>query len=113
MGIAKLTNCDDLYAAARKTADAQLRMITDDGFIPGRQDADFRGTVDWCCVTGSAQTSIVWSELYLKYGEEKYREAVHKVNRYLMAHHDIRNADLRLRRGASRARGPSGAATAG
>jgi hypothetical protein len=50
-------------------------------------------------MTGSAQTSIVWSDLYLLTGEEKYRASVHRVNRYLMARHDIRNADSRLRGG--------------
>jgi hypothetical protein len=70
-----------------------------DGFIPGRQDSEFRAYADWCCLTGSAQTSIVWSELFFIYGDIKYREAVHRVNRYLMARHDIRNTDSRLRGG--------------
>lgn len=99
VGIAKLTDREDLFAAAKKTAGAQLRIMRDDGFLRGRQDANFNGAVDWCCLTGSAQTSIVWSELYNKYGDRAYRDAVHKVNRYLMAHHDIRNEDPRLRGG--------------
>ena len=55
--------------------------------------------MDWCCLTGSAQTSIVWSTLYALTGEDKYREAACRVNRYLMARHDIRNPDERLRGG--------------
>jgi hypothetical protein len=99
VGIGKLTNHQDCLVAARKTADAEARIMRPDGFIPGRQDSKFRGAVEWCCLTGSAQTSIVWSELFLITGEEKYREAVQRVNRDLMAHHDIRNADPRLRGG--------------
>jgi hypothetical protein len=71
----------------------------EDGFIPGRQREDFSAAVDWCCLTGSAQTSIVWSELYLLTGEDKYRQAVRRVNDYLLARHDIRNPDPRLRGG--------------
>lgn len=99
LGVAKLTQRDDLMAAARRTADAELRLMDADGFIPGRQDEQFRGVVKWCCLTGSAQTSIVWSELYAATGEAKYLDAARRVNRYLMARHDIRNADLRLRGG--------------
>jgi hypothetical protein len=99
VGIGKLTNNKDYLIAARKTADAELRIMGPDGFIPGRQDSKFRGAVEWCCLTGSAQTSSVWSELFLLTGEEKYRGAVRRVNRYLMARHDIQNANPRLRGG--------------
>jgi hypothetical protein len=99
IGIAKLTGRDDMIAGARLLADQQLRLMREDGFIPGRQREDFSAAVDWCCLTGSAQTSIVWSELYLLTGDERYRDAVRRVNDYLLARHDIRNPDPRLRGG--------------
>jgi hypothetical protein len=99
LGIGKLTGRDDFIGGARLLADQQLRIMREDGFIPGRQREDFSAAVDWCCLTGSAQTSIVWSELYRITGEEKYREGVGRVNRYLLQHHDIRNPDPRLRGG--------------
>ena len=97
--IGKLTGRTDFIEATRKTADAQIRIMGADGFIPGRQDSDFSASADWCCLTGSAQTSIVWSELFLMSGDVKYRDAAHRVNRYLMARHDIHNSDSRLRGG--------------
>ena len=97
--IGKLTNRKDLIAAAKKTDDAEMSILDEDGFLPGCQDAQFHGTASWCCLTGSAQTSIVWSALYSLTGQDKYREAASRINRYLMAHHDIRNPDLRLRGG--------------
>lgn len=99
MFIGKLTNREDLIKGAQLLADAQIRIMGPDGFLPGRQREDFSAAVEWCCLTGSAQTSIVWSELYLRTKDEKYRNAVRTVNRYLMAHHDIRNPDPRLRGG--------------
>jgi len=99
IGIGRITGRGDLIEGARLLADAQLRIMRADGFIPGRQYSDFSPAADWCCLTGSAQTSTVWSELYLLTHEEKYRAAVRRVNRYLMARHDIRNPDLRLRGG--------------
>jgi hypothetical protein len=99
IGIGKLTGREDLIRGARLLADAELRILRPDGFLPGRQREDFSAAVNWCCLTGSAQTSIVWSELYLLAREEKYRAAARTVNRYLMARHDIRNPDPRLRGG--------------
>lgn len=99
IGIGKITGRDDLITGARLLADVLLRIMRADGFIPGRQYDDFSPAVDWCCLTGSAQISTVWSELYLLTHEEKYRAAARRVNRYLMARHDIRNPDLRLRGG--------------
>jgi hypothetical protein len=97
--IGKLAKRDDFIRSAQLLADAELRIMRDDGFLPGRQREDFSAAVEWCCLTGSAQTSIVWGELYLVTKDEKYRSAVRTVNAYLMAHHDIRNPDPRLRGG--------------
>jgi hypothetical protein len=99
IGIGRVTGRSDLIDAARQTADAEMAILGKDGFLPGRQDRFFRGTVNWCCMTGSAQTSIVWSDLYAMTGKTEYGNAARLVNRYLMARHDIRNADLRLRGG--------------
>jgi hypothetical protein len=99
LGIGRLTGRDDLIASAQKLADAELRIMSAEGFLPGRQRQDFSAAVDWCCLTGSAQTSAVWSQLYQLTHDQKYLTAVGVVNRYLMARHDIRNNDPRLRGG--------------
>lgn len=97
VGIGQLTGRKDMVESAQRLADAQLEAMTPDGFLAGRQGADLRPAVDWCCLTGSAQTSIVWSELHRMTDDRKYLAAVRRVNRYLMARHDIRNPDDRLR----------------
>jgi len=97
--IGRLTGREDLIAAARRTADAEVELLAEDGFLPGRQDERFRAAVSWCCLTGSAQISVIWSALYELTGEAKYLEAAERINRYLMARHDLRNPDPRLRGG--------------
>jgi hypothetical protein len=99
ISIGKLTGRADFIAAARRTADAEARIMREDGYLPGRQTRSFASPESWCCLTGSAQTSVVWSELYSLTGEDRYRSSARAVNRYLMARHDIRNPDLRLRGG--------------
>jgi hypothetical protein len=98
-GIARLTNREDIHAAAARTADSVMGLMDADGFIPGRFDEHFRGAVDWCCLTGSAQISIVWAKLFEQTGAEKYREACRRVNRYLLAHHDVTHPDPAIRGG--------------
>jgi hypothetical protein len=99
IGIGKLTSRDDFIAHAQRLADAQLRIMSADGYLPGRQTLNFSDAAGYCCLTGSAQVSIVWSELYQLTGDARYAEAARRINRYLMARHDIRNPDLRLRGG--------------
>lgn len=101
LGIGRLLDRKDLITGARRLADAELRIMSAEGFLPGLQGDDFSAAVDWCCLTGSAQTSAIWSQLYLLTHEEKYRTAVGTINRYLMERHDVRNADLRLRGGVA------------
>lgn len=99
VGIGKLTGRADFIGAARRAADAEALILGEDGYLPGLQTEAFEAAEDWCCLTGSAQVSTVWSELYSLTGEDRYRQCARVVNRYLMARHDIRNPDLRLRGG--------------
>jgi hypothetical protein len=98
--IGRRTGRRDFIAAARRAVDAYLCVLHDDGFIAGRHDAaSFSPRVSWSCLTGSAQLSVACGELFLLTGDGRYRDAMTRLNRYLMAHHDSRNPDPRLRGG--------------
>ena len=99
VGIGVVAKRDDFVKGAVRTADALLALMDGDGFLPGCIGPDFRGTVDWCCLTGTAQTAIVWGRLFQLTGRAEYREAMQRANAYLMRHHDVDNADPRLRGG--------------
>lgn len=99
IGIGTIVEREDLVEAARRTADALIELMNEDGFIPGCIGPDFKGSADWCCLTGTAQTAIVWGTLFKRTGDRKYLEAMDQALGYLMRHHDITNTDLRLRGG--------------
>ena len=99
VGIGILTGRQDFIDAAARTADKLLKLMDSQGFIPGRINSSMVGTVKWCCLTGTAQTSIVWSQLYELKPRPEYSEAVHRANRYLMARHDIESPDPAVRGG--------------
>jgi hypothetical protein len=99
MGIGLLTARQDFIDSATSIADQLLRLMDSEGFIPGRINSSLAGTVDWCCLTGTAQTSIVWLQLYRQTRQDKYLEGAHRANRYLMARHDIASPDPAIRGG--------------
>jgi hypothetical protein len=99
LGIARLTQREDFVASAARCADQLLARMSPSGFLAGRWDRDFKPTVKWSCLTGSAQTGLVWARLYEITGKPEYREAVQRVSRYLLAHHDITNRDPSMRGG--------------
>jgi len=99
LGIGRLTGRTDLIGAVETTAESLLHLMDDHGFIPGRIDSGFRGSVDWCCLTGSAQTSVVWAELHEITGKPRYLDGVRNINRYLMLCHDTSSPDPTVRGG--------------
>jgi hypothetical protein len=99
LGIGRIAARKDFTAGAALLADALLQIMDSDGYLPGRLNLDLKPAAKWCCPTGSAQTSAVWGELFKATGEEKYREGVYRINRYLLGRHDVRNPDPRLRGG--------------
>ena len=101
IGIGKLTGRPEFIAAAAQTAEAMLKLMGLDGFIPGRIDRNLDAAATWCCLTGTAQTSIVWSQLGALTGGDHFVRAADQANRYLMARHDITNLDPTIRGGVA------------
>jgi hypothetical protein len=88
VGIGRLMGRWDLVDAVEVTAELLLELMDGEGFIPGCIDSNWKGASDWCWLTGSAQTSIVWAELYEITGKPQYWRGLQRVNHYLMLHHD-------------------------
>jgi len=72
-----------LLQASRKTADALLSALKPDGFLPGRLDHQWRGTVSWACLTGTAQIAYCWLMLFQDTADTRYRYAAFAANQYV------------------------------
>jgi uncharacterized protein YyaL (SSP411 family) len=101
IGIGLLTGRQDFIESTARTANKLLNIMDPQGFLPGRFNKRMEGCVDWCCLTGTAQTAIVWAQLYQLTRREEYRQAVQRANQYLMARHDITSADPAIRGGVA------------
>ncbi len=72
-----------LLAAARRTADGVLLALRPDGFLPGRLNARWEGTVPWACLTGTVQLAHCLLMLFQETGEERYWTAARAANSYV------------------------------
>ncbi len=78
-----ILNIPRYLEAARMTADALLDLLRPDGSLAGRFDSSWRPTVRWSCLTGNAQTAVVWFRLSELDKDSRYSDAARRVNRYL------------------------------
>jgi len=60
-----------------------LDALGNDGFLPGRLNADWSAAVDWACLTGTAQIAHGWLQLFTITGDARYRDAALAANRYV------------------------------
>jgi hypothetical protein len=86
-------------SAARLAADALLAQQRPDGGLSGRLDSAWNECVPWSCLTGDAQTAIVWLRLHDSTGDARYLEAGRRINRYVSSTQDLSAADPGIRGG--------------
>ncbi|MCS7043499.1 MAG: terpene cyclase/mutase family protein [Bryobacteraceae bacterium] len=75
---------DWMRAAAIRGADALLGCLREDGFLPGRLDADWRPCAGWACLTGAVQIAAVWLKLssHAPRGQQ-YLDAARRANQFV------------------------------
>jgi hypothetical protein len=97
IGVGLVTGEHKYIRAAEQTAHSLMAVMEPDGFISGMFDEQFQSRCSWCCLTGTAQTSIVWSQLYQVTGDTTFRTARRTANRYLMQRHHLASANPAIR----------------
>jgi hypothetical protein len=69
--------------AARRIADGLLLAAEPDGRLPGRLARGWKPTVDWVCLTGTAQVATCWFILYEFTGDRRYLDAGLRANAFV------------------------------
>lgn len=85
--------------AARRTSAKLKGQVRTDGRMPGRFDRFWNPAAAWCCLTGMAQTAIVWQRLDHLDGTNHYGEEVEKVISFLKGTQDLASSDDGVRGG--------------
>ena len=68
---------------AKRALDAVLLQMDERGHISGRLDREWKGTVDWACLTGIAQIGVTAMKAYKKFGDEKYKQKAELAKDFL------------------------------
>jgi uncharacterized protein YyaL (SSP411 family) len=85
--------------AAHRAAVVLTRRLRAAGGLPGRFDSAWRPAVRWSCLTGNAQTAIVWLRLFEVTRDAALLEAARRANHFLMATQDLTAPDPGVRGG--------------
>lgn len=85
--------------AATRTADALIAKIDANGRMAGRFDSQWREAVNWSCLTGMAQMSIIWQKLFAITGQNRYCDAAVRVNEFLRSIQRVRSGNPGIRGG--------------
>ena len=72
-----------LLQASRKTADGLLSALKPDGFLPGRLDHQWHGTVSWACLTGTVQIAHCWLDVVPGNRRQAVSRSCVAANRYV------------------------------
>ena len=69
--------------AAKRAADVLIERQREDGSLGGRFNERWEPTVNWSCLTGNAQTAIIWGRLFQITKDKKYLNGLKKANEYM------------------------------
>lgn len=72
-----------LLESAKLTGEGMLSAITSTGFLPGRLDSGWKGTVSSACLTGTVQVAHCWLLLYQETKDTRFRDSAYAANRYV------------------------------
>jgi len=69
--------------ACLKLADGLLKPLRNDGFLPGRLSSEWKGKVNWVCLTGSVQIAECWFSMFKLTGKKEYLKAALSANKFV------------------------------
>lgn len=84
-----LLGSEEFVQAARTAAAALVRSQRADGWLAGTYDDDWRAAASYCCLTGLAQTAIIWQRLARLDGDSAMRNAVERALDYIKRNHRL------------------------
>jgi uncharacterized protein YyaL (SSP411 family) len=90
---------DRCMDAARRISLKLKGQVEADGRMAGRFDRFWKPSVTWSCLTGMAQTAIVWQRLDRLDGRNVYTKEIENVVSFLKRTHDLQSADDGVRGG--------------
>jgi prenyltransferase beta subunit len=93
----KLLRDQAYIEAAQRFGDAILEVFQRDGKLVATYDHKWHGCYRFCCLTGNAQISVLWLQLYELTNDAKYLYAACSMNTSLKSEIDLENRNPGIR----------------
>ena len=75
----------EFLRGAAWSAEVLLETLREDGSVPGRLDSEWKGAVEWSCLTGDAQLAGIWLRLYAREKDRRYLDGARRLLTFLKA----------------------------
>lgn len=85
--------------SARSCADALLKLQRSDGSLAATYNGNWEATANYSCLTGNAQTAIIWLKLYQITKEDIYLQAAYTINRFVKSTQNLTSANPGIKGG--------------
>jgi uncharacterized protein YyaL (SSP411 family) len=88
---------EGMVEASRRTADALLSRVRDDGWLSSTYASGWRRTSWSSCLTGDCQLATLWLSYYRKGGDPRYMEAARRVLSFVKARQRLDGSNRHIR----------------
>jgi hypothetical protein len=92
-----LLSDDRMVEASRRTADALLSRVRDDGWLPSTYASGWRPTSWSSCLTGDCQLATLWLSYYRRDGDPRYLGAARRVLSFVMERQRLDGSNRHVR----------------
>ncbi|MFC1713518.1 hypothetical protein ACFL6S_07620 [Candidatus Poribacteria bacterium] len=99
LGSGMLLDNQKMMDAAFKTAESLLSAFDRSKYMPGVFDENWHGKGNYSCLTGDAQISIIWQQIYQLTNENRYLDAAVEMNNHLKSLQNLSSSNPGIRGG--------------
>lgn len=87
--------------AAIKAATPLMQSQREDGSLQGSFNKEWKSSVEWSCLTGNSQMSIIWRKLYMITKDDKFKNAALKSNSFMKTMQNLSSSNPGIKGGIS------------
>ena len=85
--------------AAIKAATPLMELQREDGSLQGSFNKEWRSKVNWSCLTGNSQMSIIWQRLHAITKDERFKNAAIKSNNFMKSMQNLSSSNTGIKGG--------------
>lgn len=85
--------------AAIKAATPLVEAQREDGSLQGSFNKEWKSSVNWSCLTGNSQISIIWQKLHMITKHEKFKTAAIKSNNFMKSMQNLSSSNQGIKGG--------------